>query len=98
LFSVWLDLRLVAIFYPHTNAATLLPNLAKVADQLRQPLPTIVFGETANDLWSSDADAVMIKRDPPPNTWILFARSSAQVWRLVDDAQGVLKVQRVASS
>jgi hypothetical protein len=95
LFSVWLDMRLVAIFYPHTNAATLLPNLTKVALQLRQPLPTLLFGETARDIWASDEGAVMIKRDPPPNTWILFTRSKVQVWKLVDDAHGALTVSRV---
>jgi hypothetical protein len=98
LFNVWLDMRLVTIFYPHTTSATLLSNLAKVAAQLHQPLPPIRFGETANDARRSRVGAVMIKRHPPRDTWILFTRSRSEVWRLVDDAQGRLKVARVTTS
>lgn len=34
LLNTWLDLHLVGIFYPDTTVETLLPNLAKVAEQL----------------------------------------------------------------
>jgi hypothetical protein len=65
LLSVWLDLRLVTIFYPRTTTATLLSNLGKVAGQLCQPLPPIRFGESARDARRSRVGAVMIKRHPP---------------------------------
>jgi len=97
LFNVWLDLRLVGMFYPHTTAATLLSNLARVADELHQALPVISVGETRRDLLGSAAGAVMIVRSPPPNTLILLTRSDVYVWKLVDDAQGQLKVQRVTT-
>jgi len=39
----------------------------------------------------------MIKQHLPPETWILFTRTRSQVWKLIDDAQGRLKLVRVAS-
>lgn len=96
LLNTWLDLHLVGLFYPETTSETLLPNLAKVAEQLGQPLPPIRFGETAQDARRFRVGAVMIKQHPPPDTWILFARSRSQVWKLIDDAQGHLKLVRVA--
>jgi hypothetical protein len=98
LFNVWLDMRLVAIFYPETTGATLLSNLALVANELHQPLPAISFGETVHDMLGSSVGGVMIVRHPPANTWVLFTRSAVHVWRLIDDPQGNLKLQRVASS
>jgi hypothetical protein len=96
LLNTWLDLHLVGIFYPDTNGDTLISNLAKVAGQLGQPLPPIRFGETAQDVRRFRIGAVMIKQHPPPDTWILFTRSRSQVWKLIDDAQGRLKLVRVA--
>ncbi|MDQ2914994.1 MAG: hypothetical protein M3T56_17340 [Chloroflexota bacterium] len=40
--------------------------------------------------------AVMIKRHPPPDTWILFTRTRSHVWKLIDDPQGRLKLVRIA--
>jgi hypothetical protein len=97
LLNTWLDLHLVGLFYPDTNADTLLPNLAKVAKQLGQPLPPIRFGETVRDVRRFRLGAVMIKRHPPPDTWILFTRSRSQVWKLIDDAQGRLRLVQVPS-
>ena len=97
LLNVWLDLRLVSIFYPETTSETLVPNLAKVAGQLNHPLPPIRFGETAADMRKFRVGAVMIKRNPPPETWILFTRSRTHVWRLMDDADGRLTVVRLPS-
>ncbi len=84
LLNTWLDLHLVGIFYPDTTGDTLLPNLAKVAGQLGQPLPPIRFGETAGDVRRFRIGAVMIKQHPPPETWILFTRPRSQVWKLID--------------
>jgi len=98
LLNAWLDLRLVRIFYPDTTGETLLPNLAKVAGQLGQPLPSIRFGESAQDVRRFRIGAVMIKRHPPRDTLILFTRARSVVWRLVDDAQGPLRLVRVAPS
>ena len=95
LLNTWLDLRLVELFYPDTTGDALLSNLAKVAGQLGQPLPPIRFGETAQDMLKFRSGAVMIKQHPPADTWILFTRSRANVWRLTDDAQGRLKLVRV---
>ena len=97
LLSVWLDLQLVAIFYPDTTAETLLPNLGKVAAQLGQPLPPIRFGETVRDAHKHPIGAVMIKQHPPPDTWILYTRSRSHVWKLIDDPQGRLQLMRLAS-
>jgi hypothetical protein len=97
LLNTWLDLRLVGIFYPDTSGGTLLSNLGKVARQLGQPLPPIRFGETAQDMRRFRIGAVMIKQHPPPETWILFTRSPSHVWKLIDDAQGHLKLVRVVS-
>lgn len=41
--------RLTCVDYPDTNVDTLLPNLAKVAKQLSQPLPPIRFGEPVRE-------------------------------------------------
>lgn len=97
LLNVWLDLHLVALFYPDTTGQTLLANLTKVADQLGQPLPPIRFGETARDARKFRMGSVLIKQHPPPDTLVLFTRGHSVVWRLVDDAQGRLKLVRVAS-
>lgn len=97
LLNTWLDLHLVGIFYPDTTGETLLTNLAKVAEQLGQPLPPIRFGETARDVRRFRVGTVMIKQHPPPDTWILFTRSRSQVWKLIDDPQGRLKLVRVAT-
>lgn len=96
LLNTWLDLHLVGIFYPDTTGDTLLPNLAQVAEQLGQPLPPIRFGESAQDVRRFRVGAVMIKQHPPPETWVLFTRSRSHVWKLIDDAQGRLKLVRVA--
>ena len=61
-----------------------------------QPLPPIRFGETAWDVRRFRIGAVMIKQHLPPETWILFTRTRPQVWKLIDDAQGRLKLVRVA--
>jgi len=98
LLNAWLDLRLVGIFYPDTTGEMLLPNLAKLAGQLGQPLPSIRFGESAQDVRRFRIGAVMIKRHPPPDTLILFTRARSVVWRLVDDAQSPLRLVRVAPS
>jgi hypothetical protein len=59
-------------------------------------LPPIRFGETAWDVRRFRIGAVMIKQHLPPETWILFTRTRSQVWKLIDDAQGRLKLVRVA--
>jgi hypothetical protein len=97
LLNVWLDLRLVALFYPDTSHETLLANLAKVAGQLGQPLPPIRFGETARDARKLRMGAVLIKQHPPPDTLVLFTRGRSVIWRLVDDAEGRLKLVRISS-
>ena len=95
LLDVWLDLRLLELFYPETTAETLLPNLAEVARQLNQQETPIRFGESARDARKFRVGAVMIKRHPPAETWILYTRSRSHVWKLVDDAQGRLTVVRM---
>jgi hypothetical protein len=52
--------------------------------------PTMPYAKAAT------ATQRMIKQHPPPDTWILFTRSRSQVWKLIDDAQGRLKLVRVA--
>ena len=88
LYDVWLDLRLVGIFYPKTTAKSLPGNLRRVARQLNQPQIPIFFGEQPSDALRFPATAVVIKRHPPKRTLVLYARAGPVVWSLVDDATG----------
>jgi predicted nucleic acid-binding protein len=97
LLDIWLDLRLLDVFYPDTTAETFAANLTAIAKQLGQAPTPIRFGETAQDARRFRVGAVMIKQHPPPDTWILFTRSRSHVWKLVDDAHGDLTLARVPS-
>ena len=92
LYDVWLDLRLVGIFYPKTNALSLPANLRKVARQLKQRRTAIYFGERPADTLRFPAGAVVIKRHPPAQTFVLYARDGHTVWMLVDDPAGHVKL------
>ncbi len=96
LLYVWLDLRLVEIFYPSTTAATLPENLGKLARQLNQPPILTQFGERPRDTFRFAANAVVIKQHPPKDTWILFSRDAVRIWRLVDDPAGHMTLLRIA--
>ena len=91
LYDVWLDLRL-GIFYPETNSLTLPDNLRKVARQLQQRQTAIYFGERPADALRFPAGAVVIKRHPPPQTFVLYARDGHTIWMLIDDPGGHVKL------
>ena len=95
LLNVWLDLRLLAIFYPDTTPATFQANLRKVARQLNQDLPPVRVGNGPRDTFRLPPRTVVISRNAPPETWILYTRSGRQVWRLLDDREGRLSVGRI---
>lgn len=95
LYDVWLDLQLVAIFYPTTTARSLPGNLHRVARQLNQPPIPIFFGEQPSDALRFPPIAVVIKRHPPKRTLVLYARTGAVVWSLVDDPKGHLTLSRL---
>jgi hypothetical protein len=90
--DVWLDLRLLAIFYPDTTSATFFPNLRKVAAQLNQRLSPLRFGESPRDALRFRVGVVVIRKNPPAETWILYSRSRARVWELIDDPAGHLRI------
>ena len=92
LYDVWLDLRLVWIFYPKTTALSLPENLRKVARQLQQRRTAIYFGERPADTLRFPAGAVVIARHPPAQTFVLYARDGRTVWMLVDDPAGRVKL------
>lgn len=93
--DVWLDLRLLAVFYPETTAETFLPNLKKVAGQLNQHLAPVRFGNAPRDALRFKSGTVVIARNPPPDTWILYTRAGPRVWELFDDPTGRLRIRRV---
>lgn len=93
--DVWLDLRLLAIFYPETTPKTFVPNLRKIAAQLNQGLSPIRLGDSPRDVLRFRVGVVMIKRNPPAETWILYSRSRPQVWQLIDDPAGHLRIRRI---
>jgi len=95
LYDVWLDLRLVAVFYPKTTAKSLPGNLRRVARQLNQPPIPIFFGEHPSDALRFPTTAVVIKRHPPKRTLVLYARAGPVVWSLVDDPTGHVTLSRL---
>ena len=96
LLDVWLDLNLLAIFYPETTPRTFLPNLTKIARQLNKTLPPIRFGESARESMKFRVGSVVIRRNPPRETIVLFTRSRTRVWELLDGPTGQLRIFRVA--
>jgi len=96
LLDVWLDLNLIGIFYPETTPKTFLRNLNRIARQLNQQLHPIRFGESPRDTLKAPAGAVVIKRHPPKETFVLFTRSRTQVWELLDGPADRMRIFRVA--
>jgi hypothetical protein len=90
--DVWLDLRLLAIFYPETTPGTFFPNLRKVAAQLNQRLSPLRFGDSPRDVLRFRVGVVVIRRNPPAETWVLYSRSPNRVWELIDDPSGRLRI------
>ena len=95
LLDVWLDLRLMAIFYPDTTSKTFVANLKKISSQLNQRLSPVRLADTAHDVLRFKVGTVVIMRRPPPDTWILYSRSRSQAWELIDDPVGHLRIRLV---